>query len=98
MLHGACRTANGDTGKYTEMSGQTYNECEKHCNDLDTCVAFEFHSENGNCELHSKGTTTSTGGVSNSIKCYIKHTGRSTLNSGVNYFGYILQLYFDLIS
>ena len=91
MLHGPCRTANDGKGTYTEKSGQTYDECEKHCNDLDTCVAFEFQFENGNCELHSKGTITATG-VLSSTKCYIKLDGQSTLNSCFNFLRYILQI------
>ena len=81
MLGGACRTATGGGGDYVIKLGTTYDNCKKSCDDLSTCVAFEFHSgeeHSGRCELHSEGTTTSAGGEGDVVRCYIRREGKNS--------------------
>ena len=77
MLDGYCRTEEGGTGDVVEIRGQTKDQCRQRCNELSTCVAFEFDSGTGRCETHSKGTTTSNGGPNN-FKCYIRREGKKS--------------------
>ena len=77
MLNGHCRTTTGGTGDYVRINGQTKYQCRQRCNELSTCVAFEFNSETGQCETHSKGTTTSNGGLNN-FKCYFRRQGKKS--------------------
>ena len=78
MLGGSCRTATGGGGDYDKKLGTTYDNCKKSCDDLSTCVAFEFNSGEARCELHREGITTSTGGTGDVVRCYIRREGKNS--------------------
>ena len=54
---GACRTSSGGTGSngsdYVRHNGKTYDTCKELCDSNTSCVAFEFGSGTGPCEIWS---------------------------------------------
>jgi hypothetical protein len=55
---GGCRTADGDDGSATYISGTSLESCRQHCFENDElCTAIEFNSNNSRCEVHSESIT-----------------------------------------
>jgi hypothetical protein len=55
---GGCRTADGGQGTHTTISAVSFDQCEEKC--LATngqCTAFEYNSNNSDCEIHSEPIT-----------------------------------------
>lgn len=55
---GGCRTADGGQGIHTMLSAVSVEQCEEKCLAMDgRCMAFEYNSNNNDCEIHFESIT-----------------------------------------
>jgi PAN domain len=52
---GGCRLADGGEGGPVHLAGLSSEQCQAECTaENGKCTAFEYNTNNGNCEVHSE--------------------------------------------